>query len=102
MVDNSIDAIRSAELEADQILNDANKEIERIKENTVLEAERLSNDAEAAAKAAADKLITSAREKGRLLIRDAEALQAEELSALHHKSDEKREEAIASVIASLI
>ena len=102
MDDNPIDAIRKAELETNEILNDAAKEVDRIKENAALEAGRIVNDAEAAAKANAERLIAAAREKGMLISQKAEAAQVEELHALRLRAAQKREQAIAVIIASLV
>lgn len=102
MADNPIDVIRETELEAEKILNDASMESEHIKQEAKQEAARIGKDAEAAARAAAEQAVSAAREKSRLTLRNAETTLEEELQALRRQANDRRDQAVAAVIASLV
>lgn len=102
MADNPIDVIRETELEAEKILNDAAMESEHIKQEAKLEAARIGKDAQAAAKAAAEQAVSAAREKSRMTLRNAETILEDELQALRRRANDKRDQAVAAIIASLL
>lgn len=102
MADNPIDVIRETELEAEKILSDAAMESEHIKQEAKLEAARIGKDAQAAAKAAAEQAVSAAREKSRMTLRNAETILEDELQALRRRANDKRDQAVAAIIASLV
>ena len=102
MSDNPINVIREAEIEAEKILTDAAMESEHIKQDAQLEATRFAKNAQAAAIAAAEQIVSAAREKSRLTLHSAEAALEQELQALRLQASEKQKQAVAAVIEALV
>ncbi len=102
MADNPIDVIREAEIEAEKILRDAAMESKRIAQDAKLEAARIEKDNESAAKAAAEQMISAARDKSHLALRDAEAALEQELQSLRLLAGDRQKQAVAAVIEALV
>ncbi len=102
MADNPIDVIRETELEAEKILSDAALESDHIKQEAKVSSAQISKDAEAAAKTAAEQVVSAAREKSRLTLHNAEKSLEDELLALRRQANERRDQAVAAIIASIV
>ncbi|MGI6161237.1 MAG: hypothetical protein ACOYJD_04325 [Christensenellales bacterium] len=102
MSESAIDIIRNAESEAERMLMQASEESERIKEEAVTEAAKTSEIEEAAANEAARSIISSAKQKRREKLINAEKALLEELELLHRHAEARQEAAVEAVIDSLI
>ena len=102
MADNAIDIIREAELEAEKILLQAAQESEHIKAEAYADAASAGKLAEAAAKTAAEAVVSASREKSLLALHKAEAALEEELQRLRREAANRQGQAVTAVIHSLV
>lgn len=102
MADNPIELIREAELEAGKNLQNAALEAERLIREAHLEAARGTKRAEEAASAAADAVMSAAREACKEHTRMEEAKLREELEALSAQAQSRKESAIEALLSMLV
>jgi len=102
MADNAIEIIREAERDAEKALREAAREGEQIREDARAQAAQAGRLAQEAADAKAADAIDAARQNSlQAMHREDERLE-EELAALRLHADGRREQAVETVIASLI
>lgn len=102
MVEDTIQAIRKTEAEADAIVKEAEEKSQMILKEAREEAERICAEAEAAGKVSMQNAMEKARSAGEEFLQSAHTKTEREVQALKELAAQKETEAVSAVISQLV
>ena len=102
MIQEAVEAVKTAESQADEMLKQAQAKSEEILEEAKKQAAELKKDAEEAASVRAKSRMEEAKAAGEKLLEEEAEKAKREVSALKSLAAQKKGEAVDAVIAGLV
>lgn len=99
MADETVQAVRNAEINAEQIEKDAFAECERIKKQADTDSKNILEKLLTKAKAKAQDALIDAKKQGEIISTEAQKEAAAEIEALKISAQSKEEKAIKAIVA---